>query len=318
MGVGLDVTPERSVPWAPQPISRLLRGTATRCRAVRRSSSNRHYSDVLQFLLVCAPLIPEGLGRSQPPRRFASAARRGSERFNSRQRHRRTAWLFGIADKQLRQLVRRGRRSARRFTPTDSIFDPISFRRAGLRASRSATPTIGRLVEPFGRTALGRVARREIRRAIRGCCACLDQTRVQAWWADPPGFAPKGRGRVWRVSRGPQATLSRTVVGRYAGTVDSFQFAVGATRWWGRPVETKAARASGRRAVIRRVAFAVVVVAACGRHDRWSVTLPHDRGRGRRSRSTGCKTDRFLVRPGWDLEESNRTRSSVHSATQGC
>ena len=149
---------------------------------------DRHYSVVLQFFWmrtadaeVAADLTAETF----------AAALEGLERFDER-KGTASSWLFGIADKQLRQWLRRGRVDRR---SRDRLhLDPIPFDERGYERVE-ALRDIGRLVEPLA-AALAALPD-NIRQAIE--LRVLDQQEYAAV-ARRLGCS-EGAARV-RVSRG--------------------------------------------------------------------------------------------------------------------
>jgi RNA polymerase sigma factor (sigma-70 family) len=177
--------PERSA-RAPTDVE-LLRGTA-RDAQLFGEFFDRHYSDVLQFFWL-RTADPES-SADLTAETFA-AALEGLERF-SEAKGTPTAWLFGIADKQLRQLLRRGRVARR---SRDRLhLDPIRFDERGYERVE-ALRDIGRLVEPLA-AALAALPE-GIRRAIE--LRVLDQLDYSVV-ADRLACT-EGAARV-RVSRG--------------------------------------------------------------------------------------------------------------------
>ena len=165
----------------------LLRGTA-RDAQLFGEFFDRHYSDVLQFFWF-RTADPE-TAADLTAETFA-AALEGLERFNEA-KGTATAWLFGIADKQLRQLLRRGRVDRR--SRNRLHLDPIPFDETGYERVE-ALRDIGRLVEPLA-AALAALPE-AIRRAIE--LRVLEQLEYRVV-ADRLGCT-EGAARV-RVSRG--------------------------------------------------------------------------------------------------------------------
>ena len=174
----------------------LLRGTA-RDAELFGEFFDRHYSGVLQFFWL-RTADPESAA-DLTAETFACALE-GLERFNPA-KGTPTAWLFGIADKQLRQLLRRGRVARR---SRDRLhLDPICFDERGYERVE-ALRDIGRLVEPLA-TALAALPE-GVRRAIE--LRVLDQLEYSVV-ADRLACT-EGAARV-RVSRGLQQLFEAVV-----------------------------------------------------------------------------------------------------------
>ena len=162
---------------------------------------DRHYQDVVQYFWlrtadaeVSADLTAETF----------AAALEGLERFDER-RGTASAWLFGIADKQLRQWLRRGRVDRR---SRDRLhLDPIRFDERGYERVE-ALRDIGRMVEPLA-AALAALPD-NLRRAVE--LRVLDQLEYGAV-AHQLGCS-EGAARV-RVSRGLKQLFEAVVP--YAG-----------------------------------------------------------------------------------------------------
>jgi RNA polymerase sigma-70 factor (ECF subfamily) len=165
----------------------LLRG-AGRTPELFGQFFDRHYDDVLRFFWlrtadaeVAADLTAETF----------AAALQGLDRFDE-SRGVAVAWLFGIADKQLRQWLRRGRVDRR--ARTRLRLDPIRFDEGGYERV-DALHDIGAMVEPLA-TALSALPN-SMRRAVE--LRVLDQLEY-ASVAQQLGCS-EGAARV-RVSRG--------------------------------------------------------------------------------------------------------------------
>ena len=181
-----DATDPGAVDRAPSD-AELLQGTR-RDPELFGEFFDRHYSVVLQYFWLRTADAEVAVDLTAET--FA-AALEGLERFDER-RGTASAWLFGIADKQLRQWLRRGqvdRRSRDRLQ-----LDPIPFDERGYERVE-ALRDIGRLVEPLA-AALAALPDK-LRHAIQ--LRVLDQLEYQVV-AQRMGCS-EGAARV-RVSRG--------------------------------------------------------------------------------------------------------------------
>jgi RNA polymerase sigma factor (sigma-70 family) len=191
---------DSALPARAQTDAQLLRGTRNDAELFGEFF-DRYYADVLQYFWlrtadaeVSADLTAETF----------AAALEGLDRFDET-KGTASAWLFGIADKQLRQWLRRGRVDRR---SRDRLhLDPIPFDERGYERVE-ALRDIGRLVEPLA-TALAALPD-TTRRAIE--LRVLDQLEYGAV-AQQLGCS-EGAARV-RVSRGLRQLFE--AVGPYAG-----------------------------------------------------------------------------------------------------